>query len=245
VHRGDHWFEQIETRSDAAEAAFAERRRSRRAVLRGVFQVIAGGERFLAGAGDHGNPGVRVLGEIVEGRRQLRVCRWMEGIHYLGTVDGDARDAPLFLIFDELVRHSSLLGTLSVQTERAGHAYTKPARKQKATLHADPSLISVPPLPGLSIFSRDAPRYAANCSMRGQEEAATCILGMIEKMAATRGERIRCLIFKAFLRSSQAGRVLSAAVSRDRPHLSTLPTKAGPGEADCFSQCTPLPICSE
>jgi hypothetical protein len=55
------------------------------------------------------------------------------------------------------------------------------------------------------------------------------------KTAATRGERIVCLIFKAFLRSSRVGRVLSAAVSRDRTHLSTLSHGEGSEKSENLS----------
>src|SRR5260221_11797512 len=88
LHRGDHRLHQIEPAGEAGEA----RGRMPGLVSGGlVFQVVAGGEGLVAGAGDDGDPEIRIGGEAVPHLVELEMRRPVQRVHHLRPVDGDAR----------------------------------------------------------------------------------------------------------------------------------------------------------
>src|SRR4029077_12119593 len=64
VDRGDNWLGGIEARGDAGEAALAHLR-ALAAMLGGPFEIVAGGKRALARAGQDRDPHLPVACEVV------------------------------------------------------------------------------------------------------------------------------------------------------------------------------------
>jgi hypothetical protein len=99
VHRRDDRLEEVVARREAAEARARDRRH---AVLGGPLEVVAGGERLLAGAGQDGDPDVVVGRERVPHAVHLLVRRRVQRVHRLRAVDGEPGDVVAALEGDEL-----------------------------------------------------------------------------------------------------------------------------------------------
>ena len=101
VHRGDHRLVEVEAVGEAAEALG----RVDRALaglgldLGVVLEVVAGAEGLVAGAGDDGDPEVRVGLELVERLDHLLVRHGMAGVVDLGAVDRDNHQMAVGLDF--------------------------------------------------------------------------------------------------------------------------------------------------
>src|SRR5690606_33064793 len=74
--------------------------------LSGVFQVVAGGEGFVAGARQHRHPEIRIPGEIVPHTGHFLVHGGMHGVVYLGTIHGDDENRTFPFGLDEFVCHA-------------------------------------------------------------------------------------------------------------------------------------------
>jgi hypothetical protein len=119
VHHGDHRLR--DGADDAVQPVHVEADAARAAVpsLRALALVAAGGERPIAGAGEHHDPDVAVLPGGAEGRDQLVDGPGAEGVQHLRPVDGDPGHAVARVVEDVLEgRH----GVLS----RAGPPLVKP-----------------------------------------------------------------------------------------------------------------------
>ena len=107
VDRGDYRLGQVEALRQPGETAC---RAFARAAGRLVFQVVAGGERLVAGAGDDRRPLFGVGGEIVEYRVELEMRRRVQRVVDFGPVDGHHRQPPLARHLQEFVfGHRSVL----------------------------------------------------------------------------------------------------------------------------------------
>ena len=111
----DERLPEIVARDETAEAAF---RHPGHTVLRRPLEVVAGGERAVAGTGEDRDPHVGVLGDVVPDARQLLVGRRVQRVHHFRPVDGDDSDVIALLVADELELHR-VPSPSAPRTERA------------------------------------------------------------------------------------------------------------------------------
>src|SRR5262245_33569775 len=92
-----------------------------------ILEVVAGRERLVAGAGDDGDPQLRVGCELVEDVRQLLIGHRVQRIVDLGPVDGDDQQVAFGLGLAVLAHCGFLHRRFEYADARCG--YTVPRRR--------------------------------------------------------------------------------------------------------------------
>src|SRR5262249_49716963 len=122
-----------EAAGDAAEAALRlpplRHAAGGTVTCRGDFQIVAGGEGAVAGAGEDGDPHLGVGVEIVPDLAQLRVRVGVQRVEDFGAVQGHVGDVVLLLVEDVLVGHGRILSRpdFALPGRRRLDVYRRPA----------------------------------------------------------------------------------------------------------------------
>src|SRR5262249_41575675 len=103
-------------------------------VLRGVAQVIAGGEGLVAGAREDAHPHVGIVLELVPDLVQLEVSGRMQRVQPLRPVDGDDPDPAALLVRREFVGHDVPLGGVRSDADGTAARHGRCIRSEALTL---------------------------------------------------------------------------------------------------------------